>query len=53
MGTIFEIPSNCRRRAVVWNMANELAGVAASLIGCKSVRLYQDCAFLKVINVCF
>ena len=32
----------------MWEVANELAGVAATLIGCKAVRLYQDCAFLKV-----
>ena len=31
----------------IWEFAHRLAPVAAELLGCKALRLYQDCAFLK------
>lgn len=40
----------CRSRPIVRAMADQLAGIAADLLGCRVLRLYQDCAFLKVMS---
>jgi hypothetical protein len=36
-----------RDNGVIRSYAHRLAPMAAELMGCKAVRLYQDCAFLK------